>query len=145
MKNRAIEIHDSTLDAVSVRDGEAVLHFSTVYIHESAGRPGVDAGSGLVQEAFLRLRDAAVERSFSKLPADLLDGHIILSGAVLNNLIPIPLMHNGSVKLRLESWNDELLLITGGSAELELIGAPKYIEDSNPRLGPSHLKQDFPK
>ena len=29
MKNRAIEIHDSTLEAVSVLDGEAVLHFSS--------------------------------------------------------------------------------------------------------------------
>ena len=78
MKNRAIEIHDSTLDAIFVRDGEAVLHFPRVYIHESTGTPGVDAGSGWVQEALLRISDATVTRSFSKFPADLLDGHIML-------------------------------------------------------------------
>jgi hypothetical protein len=132
MKNRSIEIHDSTLDAISFRAGEAVLHFPAVYIHESAGTPGVDAGSGWVQEALLRMSDAALKRSFSKFPADLLDGHIILGESVLQNAIPIPLNHKGIVELRLESWNDEVVLITAGSAELELVGEPKYVEEFRP-------------
>jgi len=131
-KNRAIEIHDSTLDAISVRDGTAVVHFPCVYIHESMGTPGVDSGSGWVQEALLRIRDAAITRSFSKLPAELLDGHIKLGDEVLRNEIPIPLSHKGIVELRLESWNDEVVLITGSSAELELIGEPKYVEEFRP-------------
>ena len=132
MKNRAIEIHDSTLDAISIRDGAAVLHFPCVYIHESIGRPGVDAGSGWVQQALLRISDAAITRSFSTFPADLLDGHIKLGDAVLKNEIPIPLSHKGIVELRLESWNDEAVLITGNSADLELIGEPKYVEEFRP-------------
>ena len=132
MKNRAIEIHDSTLDAVSVHDGQAVLRFSSVYIHESAGTPGVDAGSGWVQEALLRIGDADFKRSFSKVPADLLDGYIMLGAAILNNEIPIPLNHKGIVELRLESWNDEVVLITGSGADLELIGEPKYVEEFRP-------------
>jgi hypothetical protein len=132
MKNRAIEIHDSTLDAISVREGEAVLHFSCLYIHESMGTPGVDAGSGWVQEALLRISDAAVTNSFPKFPADLLDGHIKLGGTVLRNVIPIPLSHKGLIDLRLESWNDAVVLITGSSVELELIGGPKYVEEFRP-------------
>jgi hypothetical protein len=132
MKNRAIEIHDSTLDAISVRDGQAVLHFSSVYIHESTGAPGVDAGSGWAQEALLRIGNAAIERSFSKVPVDLLDGYIMLGDAVRRNEIPVPLNHKGIVALRLESWNDELVLITGSSADLELIGEPEYVEDFRP-------------
>ena len=132
MTNRAIEIHDSTLDAVSVHDGEAVLHFPRVYIHESTGTPGVDTGSGWVQEALLRISDATVTRSFSKFPADLLDGHITLGDTILRNVLPIPLSHNGIVELRLESWNDEAVLITGSSAELELIGEPRYVEEFRP-------------
>jgi hypothetical protein len=132
MKNRAIEIHDSTLGAISLRDGEAVLHFPCVYIHESMGTPGVDAGSGWVQEALLRISGAAVSKSFSKFPADLLDGHIMLGDEVLSNEIPIPLSHKGIVELRLESWNDEVVLITGSRAELELIGDPKYVEEFRP-------------
>jgi len=132
MTNRAIEIHDSTLDAISVRDGKAVLHFPCVYIHESKGTPGLDAGSGWVQQALLRISDAVVTKSFSKFPADLLDGHIMLGDTVLDNEIPIPLVHKGNVELRLESWNGEMVLITGSSAELELIGEPKYVEEFRP-------------
>jgi hypothetical protein len=132
MKNRAIEIHDSQLASISIQAGEALLSFSKVYIHESAGRPGVDEGSGWVQEALLRIGDAAVKRSFSKFPADLLDGDITLGESVLKNEIPIPLSHNGTVELRLESWNDEVVLISGGRAQLELVGEPKYIEEFRP-------------
>jgi hypothetical protein len=132
MKNRAIEIHDSTLDAISLQEGAAVLHFPCVYIHESTGVPGVDAGSGWVQEARLRINDAQITRSFSKFPVDLLDGLIMLGEAILKNEIPIPLNHKGAVEIRLESWNDEVLLITGSSADLELIAEPKYVEDFRP-------------
>jgi hypothetical protein len=129
MKNRLIEIHDSKLDSVSVQEGNAVLHFPKVYIHESTGVPGVDAGSGWVQEALLRISGAVIERSFSKLPAELLDGYIRLGESFLKNEIPIPLNHNGRVELRLETWNDEVVLISGGSVQLELIGEPKYVEE----------------
>jgi hypothetical protein len=131
-KNRAIEIHDSALDAISVRDGTALLHFPCVYIHESAGTPGVDGGSCWVQEAILRMSDADVIKSFSKHPADLLDGHIKLGDKILRNVIPIPLSHKGIVELRLESWNDEVVMIIASGAELELIGEPKYLEEFRP-------------
>lgn len=132
MKNRAIEIHDSQLDAITIRGGEAVLRFPKVYVHESTGTPGIDPGRGWVQEALLRISDAAVKRSFSKFPADLLDGYIMLGGSVLKNEIPVPLSHIGTVEPRLESWNDEVVLISGSSAQLELVGEPKYLEEFRP-------------
>jgi hypothetical protein len=132
MKNRRIEIHDSKLDAVSIQGGDAVLHFPEVYIHESAGTPGVDAGSGWVQEAVLRISGAAVKRLLSEFPAELLDGYIRIGESLLKNEIPIPLNHIGNVELRLETWNDEVVLITGGSVQLELVGEAKYIEEFRP-------------
>jgi hypothetical protein len=131
-KNRAVEIHDSTLDAISFRDGTAVLSFSCVYIHESIGVPGVNAGSGWVQEVRLRISEAAVTRSLSEFPAELVDGLIKLGDSILRNEIPIPLKHKGTFELRLESSNGEVLLITGRSADLELIGEPKYVEEFRP-------------
>jgi hypothetical protein len=65
MPNRVIEIHDSVLQDVSIIDGDAALHFSSVYIHESSGNAGVDAGTARTQEAWLRIRKALVTRSFS--------------------------------------------------------------------------------
>ena len=115
-----------------MRGGEAILHFSELYIHESTGRPGIDAGTGWVQEALLSISDATVKGSFSKFPADLSNGHIMLGESILENEIPIPLSHKGTVELRLESWNDEVVSISGASARLELVGEPKYIEQFRP-------------
>jgi hypothetical protein len=133
MLNRAIEIHDSILDIISVVDGDAILDFSSVYIHQSAGRPLADAGSGWVQKARLRIQDAVIQGSFSALPRDLADGHIKLGGTVLSNEIPIPLKYAGEIELRLESQRDgKVVLITGGGIELELIGEPEYVEEFRP-------------
>lgn len=131
MPNRVIEIHDSVLDGISVLDGHANLNFRAVYIHQSDGKPGIDAGTGWVQKARLQIKEALIEGSFSEIPSDLHDGHIKLGESVLDNEIPIPLTFNGDVELRLESWSD-VVLIKGRSAELELIGEPKYVEEFRP-------------
>ena len=43
VENQAIEIHDSTLDQITLESDVAVLHFPKVYIHSSEGRPSIDA------------------------------------------------------------------------------------------------------
>jgi hypothetical protein len=129
--NRIIEIHDSTLDSLNLRDGFVVLHFSSVYIHESEGTPGVDAGSGWVQEAYLKIGGPVVAGSFSELRLDLWDGHTKLDGTVLDNTIPIPLDHSGPVEFRLEG-NGEVVSIAGCSAQLELVGEATYVEEFRP-------------
>jgi hypothetical protein len=131
MPNSAIEIHDSILDGISIVDKNAVLNFSRVYIHQSAGRPLVDAGSVWVQRAQLLIRDAVIDGSFSDWPRDLLDGYIRLSGSVLDNEIPIPLSHRGEVELRLGS-RGEIVTITGKAARLDLVGERGYVEEFEP-------------
>jgi hypothetical protein len=131
VQNRAIEIHDSVLDTIFILEGYAVLYFSSAYIHQSVGTPLVDAGSGWVQKARLRIGDAVIEGSFPEMPSDLQDGYIKLGGTVLENQIPILLKYVGAVELRIESWG-EVVLITGGSAELELLGKAEYVEEFQP-------------
>src|ERR1700761_5045624 len=101
MLNRCIEIHDSILAGVSFSHGEARLHFSSVYIHQSEGVPGRDAGSGWTQEAILRISNARAEGSFLKFPVSLSDGNLQLGRQTFDNEIPVPLRHNGSIALRL--------------------------------------------
>jgi hypothetical protein len=131
MPNSAIEIHDSILDHISIADSNAVLNFSKVYIHQSTGRPLIDAGSVWIQSAQLLIQDAVIDGSFSDLPRDLLDGYIRLSGSVLSNEIPIPLSHTGEVELRLQSWG-ELVTIIGIAAHLDLLGEREYVEEFQP-------------
>jgi hypothetical protein len=133
MANRCIEIHDSILAAVSFSQGDARLHFSSVYIHQSECAPGRDAGSGWTQEAILRVYGARVDGSFLKFPVRLSDGSIQLGSQIFDNEIPVPLLHNGLITLRLiGAERGESVSFTGKGAELELLGEPKYVEEFRP-------------
>ena len=126
MLNRAIEIHDSRLDSLSVEGHEAVLYFSRVYIHQSEGKPGVDAGTGWTQVAIIRIDNAMIGSLFTEWPRNLQDGYLKLNGEVSDNMIPIPLDHSGSVELRLEDWN-EVVFASGTHIRLELLGEAQYV------------------
>ena len=130
--NSAIEIHDSVVDAVSDLDGTAALYFSSVYMHKSLGRPGVDPGTGWVQKAKLRIADATIKSTLSHFPGKLLDGFLRLGNSIFDNEIPISLNFRGDTELRLDSWNDRVILISGRGVELELIDEPTYVEDFRP-------------
>jgi hypothetical protein len=134
MPNRAIEIHDSVLESVSLSQGEAQLHFSSVYIHESEGVPGTDAGSGWVQKAILRIHDVQVKGAFSEFPVNLTTGQIQMGKNILDNEIPVPLRHKGAFELRLQAmWQGQVVVsFTGSGAELQLLGEPEYVEEFRP-------------
>ena len=134
MLNRASEIHDSVLAAVSIAQGVAELRFSLVYIHRTEGDSGRDPGTVWGQEAILRIKDATVSGAFSQLPVDLWDGRITLGESQLDNLIPIPLSAANAIELRLEAWpqSQEVVTFSGNGVELELIGEPDYLEDFRP-------------
>ena len=134
MLNRAVEIHDSVLAGVSFSQGEAQLHFSSVYIHQSEDVPARDAGSGWVQEAVLRIYAARMEGAFSEFPVDLTDGQTQMGSNILRNIIPLPLQHKGAFELRLQAmWHArEVVSFAGSGAELELLGEPEYVEEFRP-------------
>ena len=93
-----------------------------------------DAGSGWVQKAILRIRDAKVEGAFSEFPVDLSDGQIQMGQNILGNEIPVPLYRQGAFELRLEAWRreKEVVTFTGSGVELELLGEPEYMEEFRP-------------
>jgi hypothetical protein len=131
--NSAIEIHDSDIDTVRSVDGKAVLCFSSVYIHKSLGKPGVDPGTGWVQKAKLTIADAIIISTLTLFPGEVLGGYLRLGDSIFDNEIPIPLNFRGDIELRLESWNDRVILVSGRGAELELIDEPTYVEDVRSR------------
>jgi len=126
MPNRAIEFHDSTLDSVHQQGNDITLRFSAAYIHESSGKPGVDAGSGWVQEALLHVRGGSVTGEIRELPCDVSSGNLRLGGQSLE-MIPVPLDYDGEVEISVEQ--DGAMLITGTRVRLELVGTPRYVEE----------------
>lgn len=139
MQNRAIEIHDSALDRIALESGVAVLHFPSVYIHSSEGRPAIDAGTGWTQEALIRIGNARIEGEFSQESREacrgyahcLSDGSLGIGGSVFDNLIPIPLDVQADIELKLECGS-EVVRVHGTSAKLELIGSAVYVEKFQP-------------
>ena len=139
MQNRAIEIHDSAVDQITIEAGVAVLHFPEVYIHSSVGRPAIDAGTGWKQEAIIRIGNAQIDGKFSQESREayggyahyLSDGSLLVNGSMSDNLIPIPLDVRGDIQLILKCWGD-VVRVHGTSARLELIGTAEYVEEFNP-------------
>ena len=130
MPNRAIEIHDSVLAGVSLVDGRAELSFAALYVHESEGEPGVDAGIGWFQKAILRIDSASVKGGFSEYPVDLTHGTVQIGEQVFDNGFPFPLKYTGSFEVRLRAmWRDESISIAGTGAQLELVGERGAIEE----------------
>ena len=127
MSNRAIEFHDSTFDGVEREGADLALRFSAAYIHQSEGKPGVDAGSGWVQEVRLHISDAALSGVILDLPCDLWDGSISLDNKRFDNCVPIPLDYRGRVEVNLE--HDGKLTVIGARLRVELLGQPTYVED----------------
>jgi hypothetical protein len=129
MANRGIEIHDSELKTVTASDGNVVLELSPAYIHMSDGRPGIDAGTGWIQNAVIRVRSNAIAGSMSQLPCDLWDGYLKVNGELSDNLIPIPLVATGDIELHFTSKAGESVQVLGDHITLELLGEPKYLDD----------------
>lgn len=129
MANQAIEIHDSELKSVTVSNGNIVLELSPAYIHMSDGRPGIDPGTGWIQNAVLRVRGDAIAGSMSQLPCDLWDGYLKVNGQISDNLIPIPLDATGDIELHFTSRAGESVQVRGEGITLELLGEPKYVDD----------------
>jgi len=126
MANRAMEFHDSTFDGVEREGTELALRFSAAYIHESEGKPGLDAGSGWIQELRLHISDASLSGEIHDLPCNLWDGAISLGDERFDNSVPIPLDYRGRVEVNLEQ--DGKLTVVGSRLRVELLGEPKYVE-----------------
>jgi hypothetical protein len=129
--NRAIEIHDSVLESVSISQGRAELRFSRIYLHQSEGKPGHDPGSIWVQRAILRIYDAKVTSAFSEFPVDLAGGQTRIGRETLENEIPVPLRHAGRFEIRLQPTSEPRNVVSfeGIKAELDLIGEPDFIKE----------------
>jgi hypothetical protein len=129
---RAIELHDSELASVSRVDASLVLSFSAVYVHESIGVPGVDAGVGWYQPAALTIAHGEIV-SDVQLPARIADGFIRFAGALHQNLIPVVAVTlDGPIELSLRLSTTETLLVRGTVMTMELSGQLSPVEQFSP-------------
>jgi hypothetical protein len=126
--NRSVELHDSTIAAVEMHGTDAVVRFAPAYVHRSAGSPGVDPGSGWLQDLDLIVCEATIVSRPSNLPCDISDGSLAVGEVLWDNSIPLPIAGAGPVSLSAVTTAGASLLIQGSRAEVVLRGEARYLE-----------------
>lgn len=79
MLNAAIELHDSVVESFVHSEG-AIQIALCAYIHKSEGKPGVDAGSGFVQNVTIEFGTVQIDGDIGDLPADIYSGSFYAAG-----------------------------------------------------------------
>jgi hypothetical protein len=126
--NAAIEIHDSELVAVVITRKKVIIQLSPAYVHRSAERPGIDAGSGWNQSVDIVFVSGIVEGRLPNLPSTLDDGGI--TGSVnYNNLIPIPTSVSDEVCFEASTISGELIVVRGSGMEIKAVSEATYVEE----------------
>jgi len=130
--NSAIELHDSVIGSIEPDGCWGVVSFTPAYFHWSEGQPGVDMGTGWVQDAKLWIGDAVVAGELPDLPCSITDGDLSLGLHAYPNDIPVPLDRHDIVELRVAFYPGCEIQIRGTSIRLELLGEPRYVEEFRP-------------
>jgi hypothetical protein len=125
-----------------MEDGTALIHFPSVYIHQSEGRLFEDAGTWWTQEAVLRITHAQVDGVFS-VGLQVWGGDIVylyggslrMGEVISNGLIPVPLRITADIELTMECCG-ETVHVRGTSAHLELIGEATHVREFKPLSDP---------
>lgn len=124
--NWAIEIHDSTLDSIE-KNGSTLVAVLSAYLHSSVGSPGVSPGSGWSQTAHLQIGDGTDNGVGT--PVGLSGGKVDLGDEVHDNLIPLPMTHDGPVRIELETAKGEIVVLAGNGLRVVLVGSAVRVDD----------------
>jgi putative acetyltransferase len=126
--NSAVEVHDSTLAGVNSRGRDVVVRLAPAYVHRLEGRPGIDPGSGWLQDIDVVFLDAVIDSLPSQLPSRLSDGDLSIGEQRWENGIPLPLAASGDVLFSAVTENGENLVIRATGAEAFPCGKMRYVE-----------------
>lgn len=127
--NEMIEIHDSTLSGATWDGRDLALHFAPAYLHRSAGEPGVDPGTGWIQDLDLIVSEARLAEFPATLPAWLFDGEFAEGDRLWSNTIPVEPSQRGNVALVAITEHSEWLRVSGTGAAIVRRGEARYMED----------------
>jgi hypothetical protein len=126
--NSLVELHDSVLAALVLRDGDAVLSLRPAYIHRSSGRPGSDPGTGWTQDLEITITDATVSGSSGLLPAHISEGSLKIGNEDYPSALPmVPL--GSPVHLALVMETGSRVEIGGRRLTVVSVGEAQYVEE----------------
>src|SRR5262249_15372399 len=115
------------VSALSESDGVVTLALRPGYLHMSAGRPGVDSGTGWSFDLDLNFPSGSVEGGPSRLPLDIADGNLVVAGSTYQNHVPFP-VPIGPATLTLLLETGERLVVRGAGIVSVPRREPQYVE-----------------
>jgi hypothetical protein len=127
--NSSMEIHDSTLAGIDYVGGDVVVRLAPAYIHRSERRPGIDSGSGWLQDIDLVIHAGVAECSPMQMPCWLSDGALTIGEANWDNCVPLPLADSRTVTFSAITEHGERLVIHGAGVETVSHGEFRYVEE----------------
>ena len=126
--NAAIEFHDSEVSTVEITGDRIRIHFSAAYVHQSAGQPGIDAGSGYTQAVDVCMSEAALVGSQRESIGSVSDGDLVANGQSMKNVVPLPFEAIGTIKLNLQFCNGTLISVEAKSVTIRQVGQARFVE-----------------
>lgn len=117
----ALELHDSDISNVEDSNGDVKIIFSAAYIHAER--------KGWLQEAVLLLHGGKVMNRPSQYPVTVSDGHLVVGGKEVPNLLSLPFSLAGECLVKLVLTNGEALEVAGADPRIQLIGERKFVEE----------------
>ena len=130
--NRIVELHDSELEAIVTRGSDTTLVFKHAYVHQSEGKPGIDAGTGWSHRASLFISMSSMIPHI-RFPFEISDGYLTIDGIMHSNILPIPLKSISAIELFIRGIDADgfhEFSIAGNGARLEIEEPGKFVEES---------------
>jgi hypothetical protein len=125
--NSALELHDSEIHQITIFEDQLHLEFSSAYIHRSTGRPGIDAGSGYIQEAQIIFSNAICSGLSNECSGPLSDGFIRVDLDEFY-LIALPFNASGLICAEFVFSSGATLNVTAKAVTCSCLGEPTYVE-----------------
>ena len=132
----ALELHDSSLGALSVSGEDTILQLEQAYVHRWEREGGRWSGKGWIKPVRIRVMAASPPSRIPTLPAEISEGTLTVGGAVHSNLIPLPFEANGETRLRLLLVDSQSIDIQGTGVTIDVIGRGQPVEDLPPEWAP---------
>ena len=125
---RAVELHDSTLAAVSWHGAVAVLQLRPAYVHRWEPSDRTTPATGWAQDVDIVIGSASVVGGTEI--TRISDGSVSCGRGRWDNLLPIPLRADSGVMVHLLGVNGATLEASGDYIELVHRSEPRYLEVS---------------
>jgi len=126
--NWALELHDSRVGSIHTDRGELTLKFTAAYLHKSKGIPGVDSGSGWLQEGELIFVGAGYDASIDIGDGWIIEGNLV-AGEESMSTLRMPFRASGHISAQFGFANGCTLTVVATNVYLSLVGEPRYVEE----------------